>query len=201
MDNKQKLAFTLGITIAAIMLCSGTAFISYTYGQHIGYNTGFEASKEANLNQAEVQVEVQEQSRQNDYQAGYKAGQQAALKETANRYKLHNPSYQEMLDFIAADKTNENKYSEEEFVCVDFSHEFNNNAEAQGIRCAVIDIFYPEGKGHTIVAFDTTDKGLQLIEPQFDHFVKLEVGKSYSQANDYKSPPGDDTVLRYLITW
>ena len=73
MDNNQKLAFTLGITIAAIMLCSGTAFISYTYGQHIGYNTGFEANKEVTLNQ----VEVQEQSRESEYQAGYQAGQQA----------------------------------------------------------------------------------------------------------------------------
>jgi len=196
MDNNQRLAFILGITIAAIMLCSGTAFISFTYGQHTGYKS-FEASKEATLSQ----VEVQQQSRQSDYQAGYTAGQQAALKETANRYNLHNPTYQEMLDFIAADKTNEHAYSEENFVCVDFSHEVNNNAEAQGIRCAVIDIFYPEGKGHTVVAFDTTDKGLQFIEPQFDRMIKLEVGKSYSQANGYKSPPGDDTVLRYLITW
>ena len=55
MDNNQRLAFILGITIAAIMLCSGTAFISYTYGQHIGYDTGFEASKEVTLNQVEVQ--------------------------------------------------------------------------------------------------------------------------------------------------
>ena len=181
MDNNQRLAFTLGIIIAAIMLCSGTAFISFTYGQHIGYDTGFEASQ--------------------DYQAGYKAGQQAALKETGNRYNLHNPTYQEMLDFIAADKTNEHAYSEENFVCVDFSHEINNNAEEQGLRCAVVDIFYPEGKGHTIIAFDTTDKGLQFIEPQFDRQVKLQVGKSYSEVNGYKSPPGDDTLLRYLITW
>ena len=197
MDSNQKLAYTLGITIAALILCSGIAFISYTYGQHIGYNTGFEASKEI----TQSQVEVQQQPKQSDYQAGYKAGQQAALKETANRYNSHNPSYQEMLDFIAADNTNKNEYSEESYVCVDFSHQVNNNAEEQGIRCAVIDIFYPEGKGHTIVGFDTTDKGLQFVEPQFDRLVKLEVGKSYSQANGYKSPPGDDTVIRYLITW
>jgi hypothetical protein len=197
MDNNQRLAFTLGIIIAAIMLCCGTAFISFTYGQHIGYDTGFEASQEA----AFSQVETQQQSRQSDYQAGYKAGQQAALKETGNRYNLHNPTYQEMLDFIAADKTNEHAYSEENFVCVDFSHEINNNAEEQGLRCAVVDIFYPEGKGHTIIAFDTIDKGLQFIEPQFDRQVKLEVGKSYSEVNGYKSPPGDDTLLRYLITW
>jgi hypothetical protein len=77
----------------------------------------------------------------------------------------------------------------------------NNNAEAKGIRCAVVDIFYPDGYGHTIVAFDTTDRGLIYIEPQFDQEVKLEVGRSYSQLNNFTAAPRDDTIKRYLVVW
>ncbi|MBM3149936.1 MAG: hypothetical protein FJ022_01375 [Chloroflexi bacterium] len=197
MDNSQRLGTILGLMIAMVILCSGTAFISYSYGQHIGYSSGYQSRHQSTLSQMDVQI----QAKQADYQAGYEAGRQAALKDTSNRFSLRNPTFQETMDFLARDKTNENKYVEGQYVCVDFSHEVNNNAEAQGIRCAVVDIFYPEGKGHTIVAFETTDKGLQFVEPQFDHLVSVEVGKSYSQTNRYKAPPGDDTILRYLITW
>jgi len=197
MDSSQRLATAIGVMMAIVMLCSGTAFVSYTYGQHVGYGSGYQTGQEATLGQ----VEVQEQAKQSDYQSGYDAGRQASLKDTSNRYSLRNPSFQEMLEFIAKDNTNERQYAEGEYVCVDFSHQVNNNAEAQGIRCAVVDIFYPDGKGHTIVAFETTDKGLQFVEPQFDHLVSVMVGKSYSQTNKYKTPPGDDTILRYLITW
>ncbi|MBM3166099.1 MAG: hypothetical protein FJZ94_01420 [Chloroflexi bacterium] len=197
MDSNQKLGAILGWTMAIVMLCSGTAFISYNYGQHIGYSSGYQSGHQATLSQTDAQI----QAKQTDYQAGYEAGRQAALKDTSNRFSLRNPTFQEMLELLARDKTSEHKYIPGEYVCVDFSHEVNNNAEAQGIRCAVVDIFYPEGKGHTIVAFETTDKGLQFVEPQFDHLVTVEVGKSYSQANGYKTPPGDDTILRYLITW
>lgn len=197
MDNSQKLGTAIGVIMAIVMLCSGTAFISYSYGQHIGYSSGYQSGHEAALSQMDAQIQA---SRAN-YQTGYEAGRQAALKDTSNYYSSRNPTFQEMQEFLAGDKTNEHKYVDGEYVCVDFSHEVNNNAEAQGIRCAVVDIFYPEGKGHTIVAFDTIDKGLQYVEPQFDRLVSIEVGKSYSQMNKYKTPPGDDTVLRYLITW
>jgi hypothetical protein len=106
-----------------------------------------------------------------------------------------------MKTFLAQDPTNNNTYEEDQYVCVDFAAAVNNNAEAKGIRCAVVDIFYPDGYGHTIVAFDTTDRGLIYIEPQFDQEVKLVVGRSYSQLNDFTSAPRDDTIQRYLIVW
>jgi hypothetical protein len=62
-------------------------------------------------------------------------------------------------------------------------------------------MFYPDGYGHTIVAFDTTDRGLIYIEPQFDQEVKLVVGRSYSQLNNFTSAPRDDTIKRYLVVW
>ncbi len=116
-------------------------------------------------------------------------------------YTLQNPTYQEMKTFLAQDPTNTNTYVEDKYVCVDFAAAVNNNAEAKGIRCAVVDIFYPDGYGHTIVAFDTTDRGLIYIEPQFDQEVKLVVGRSYSQLNNFTAAPRDDTIKRYLVVW
>jgi hypothetical protein len=192
MDNSQKVATALSILLAVLMLCGGSVFF--------GYIRGYQSSHEDSYTQA------YSQGKDEGYQAGYKSGYQAGYKpgaeqKTPNGYTLQNPTYQEMRTFIAQDPTNANTYSEDRYVCVDFAAAVNNNAEAKGIRCAVVDIFYPDGYGHTIVAFDTTDRGLIYIEPQFDQEVKLEVGRSYSQINNFTAAPRDDTIKRYLTVW
>jgi len=192
MDNSQKIATVLGIFLAIIMLCGGSGFLSYMYGYQIGhegsYNQGYSQGKDEG------------------YQVGYKTGYEAGYKpileqETASGYTLRNPTYQEMKAFLVEDTTSSTTYRKDEYVCVDFATEVNNNAVKKGIRCAIVNIFYPEGYGHTIVAFETTDRGLIFIEPQFDHEVKLIVGKSYSQINNYTPAPQDDTIRRFLIVW
>jgi hypothetical protein len=192
MDNSQKVAAALSIFLAVLMLCGGSVFFGYIRG----YQNGHEGSY----------TQAYSQGKDEGYQAGYKSGYQAGYKpgaeqKTSEGYTLQNPTYQEMKAFIAEDPTNTNNYVEDKYVCVDFAAAVNNNAEAKGIRCAVVDIFYPDGYGHTIVAFDTTDRGLIYIEPQFDQEVKLEVGRSYSQLNNFTAAPRDDTIERYLVVW
>jgi hypothetical protein len=191
-DNSQKVATALSIFLAILMLCGGAAFLSYVRG----YQNGHEGS----YNQA------YSQGKDEGYRAGYQSGYQAGYKPSTEQkissgYTLQNPTYQEMKTFLAQDPTNVNNYVEDKYVCVDFAAAVNNNAEAKGIRCAVVDIFYPDGYGHTIVAFDTTDRGLIYIEPQFDQEVKLVVGRSYSQLNNFTAAPRDDTIKRYLVVW
>jgi hypothetical protein len=191
-DNSQKVATALSIFLAILMLCGGAVFLGYVRG----YQTGHEASNN----------QVYNQGKDEGYQAGYESGYQAGYKpgpeqKISDGYTLQNPTYPEMKTFLAQDPTNNNTYMEDKYVCVDFAATVNNNAEAKGIRCAVVDIFYPDGYGHTIVAFDTTDRGLIYIEPQFDQEVKLIVDRSYSQLNNFTAPPRDDTIKRYLIVW
>jgi hypothetical protein len=192
MDSSQKVATAIAIFLAIVMLCGGSGFLSYMYGYQRGneaiYNQGYNQGKEEG------------------YQAGYKSGSEAGYKpapeqETSTGYALHNPTYQEMKTFLAQDTTDSKTYTEDEYVCVDFAAAVNNNAEAKGIRCATVDIFHPEGYGHTIVAFETTDKGLIFIEPQFDREVELIVGKSYSQINNFTPAPRDDTIDRFVVIW
>ena len=192
MDNSQKVATALSIFLAILMLCGGAVFLGYVRG----YQTGHEGSYS----------QAYSQGKDEGYRAGYESGYQAGYKpgpeqQLSDGYTLQNPTYPEMKTFLAQDPTNNNTYMEDKYVCVDFAATVNNNAEAKGIRCAVVDIFYPDGYGHTIVAFDTTDRGLIYIEPQFDQEVKLIVDRSYSQLNNFTAPPRDDTIKRYLIVW
>ncbi|HEX75532.1 MAG TPA: hypothetical protein G4O12_02995 [Dehalococcoidia bacterium] len=196
MDYGQRLATMVGILLAITMLCGGSAFLSYIYGQDKGYDAGYQAAHEASYRHGYAEGNSQ------GYQVGYETGYQAGLKEGAiSGYNLRNPTYREMKEFLAQDTTDSKKYIGDEYVCSDFCAEVNNNAEAQGIRCAIVSIYYPEGYGHNIVAFETTDKGLKFIEPQFDDEVDLIVGKSYSQINNYTPPPRADTIGRFLVIW
>jgi hypothetical protein len=191
-DNSQKIATAISIFLAILMLCGGSLFLGYMRGYQKGHAGSY--------------TQAYSQGKDEGYQAGYQSGYQAGYKpgteqKTSSGYNLQNPTYQEMKTFLAQDSTNVNNYVEDQYVCVDFAAAVNNNAEAKNIRCAVVDIFYPDGYGHTIVAFDTTDRGLIYIEPQFDQEVKLVVGRSYSQLNNFTSAPRDDTIKRYLVVW
>lgn len=183
MDYARNIAIMVGVFLAIVMLCCGIGFLSYTYGQSEGHNSGYAAGQKDGSSQ------------------GYEAGYETGLRAAGSSYDLHAPTYREMKEFIARDSTNSKEYVKDKYLCSDFSTEVNNNAEAEGIRCATVDIFYPEGYGHTIVAFETIDKGLVYIEPQFDHEVRLVIGESYSQTNNYNPAPHSDVVERILTSW
>lgn len=196
MGYGQRLATVLGLLLAFAILCSGSGFLGYFHGYRVARTFGYS--------------EGYDQGRETGYEAGYEAGYRAAQDEykLASRpadgkgaIVLRKPTYQEVKEFLAEDATNLRTYEDEDYVCVDFAAEVNNNAEEKGIRCAVVDIFHPGGYGHTVIAFDTVDRGLVFIEPQFDLEVKLEPGKSYSRINGFTPAPRDDTIVRYVISW
>jgi len=126
---------------------------------------------------------------------------------TGYGYVLRDPSYQEMREFLARDKTSEREYVAGKYVCVDFAADVKANAAKEGIRCAYVVMEYRGETGHTIIAFDTTDEGLVFIEPQFDWEVEPEIGERYYQC--VKPPPGyymtkpsnDDTIARIVVIW
>ena len=122
-------------------------------------------------------------------------------------YVLRDPSYQEMKAFLTQDETSEQEYLRNEYICVDFAANVKANAAEEGIRCAYVVIEYLGTNGHAIVAFDTTDRGLVYIEPQFDWDVELEIGRRYYEC--VVPPPGqymvepdyDDTIARIVAIW
>jgi DNA-binding protein H-NS len=129
------------------------------------------------------------------------------LLSSGDKYDLHNPTYSEVISFLAKDETNTNTYSLSSYTCTYFSKDVNNNAESQGIRCAYVELSFP-GIGHAIVAFETTDKGLVYFEPQHDVRANIEIGKKFysclAQLPGYlpwEAPGYDDTIEDIIQFW
>lgn len=197
-DRNRSLTIFI-IAIMIILLCSGIGFMSYSHGKDTGYYQGYTAGQDYSYSQG--YNKGKEEGYNVGYDAGYEAGYSPNPSVNTDGYTLLNPTYQEMKDFLSEDTADSKSYIEDTYTCTDFAAEVNNNAEAQGIRCAVVYIMYPKA-GHSIVAFDTTDKGLIFIEPQFDKEVSLIINRSYSALNSYQQQQSvDDTIQRYQIIW
>lgn len=79
--------------------------------------------------------------------------------------KAHNPSYNELIDFLRADDTVNNKYDKPNFTCADFAVDLQNNAEKQGINCGYASLkFCGKASGHAVDVFDTIDQGLLYVD-------------------------------------
>ena len=82
-----------------------------------------------------------------------------------NNPAAKNPTWQQLVEFLLTDPTDDETYQKYSFNCVDFSDMLHNNAEAAGIKSAFVAIFfYDEDIGHTLNAFRTTDKGLVYVD-------------------------------------
>jgi hypothetical protein len=197
----------MGTLLAILALCSVLAFAGYTYGHDRGYFEGEKTGMDVGYNKGfgEGQDKGYADGYQGGQQAGYQAGYDVGLKESlVSGSTSHNPTYQEMKEFLAQDRTNTETYISGQYVCSDFATEVNNNAEDNDIRCAVVEIrFVGSDIFHEIVAFETTDKGLIFIEPHLDKEVIVQVGQSYSKSNSiiYGTPIYNDIISRILIAW
>jgi uncharacterized protein YoxC len=120
---------------------------------------------------------------------------------TGYGYVLRDPSYQEMREFLARDKTDEREYIIGKYVCRHFAADVKANAAKERIWSAYVHITMP-GPGHAIVAFLTTDRGLVFIEPQLDAIANLVIGRSYWESVGRPRPTDyDDTVIRIIKYW
>lgn len=167
----------------------------YLAGQKVGYITGNQDGYDDGYNLG--QDEGYDEGEAAGYEAGYVDGVDAG---TGHGYCLQDPTYAEAVAFLSSDRTDRNRYDDDSYVCSHFSRDVCNNAEAEGWRCAFVELRYSDS-GHSIVAFDTIDQGLVYFEPQFDDEVRVELGRSYSQLNDYVIPSFDDVIRDILVIW
>jgi len=113
------------------------------------------------------------------YAKGFEIGLGRIYKDKVGRLvEIHNPTYSELKEFLAADETNLNTYVVGEYVCYDYVAELNNNAEAAGLRAAYVRI-RSKNWAHALAAFETADRGVIFIEPQSDKEVQIEIGEPY----------------------
>jgi hypothetical protein len=169
--------------------------IGLTEGENAGLQEGY--ANGTQLGHQDGYLEGNESG----YAEGFDTGYLKGLKEGAGTgYTLRDPSYQEMLNFIAEDKTDEHPYNVNDYNCYDFTKDVCNNASAQGIRIGDVYLEFPDS-AHAIVCFNTTDRGLVFVEPQNDKVVSLEIGQHYFDRTLFKTPEYDDTVVSYGIIW
>jgi len=165
--------------------------IGYSSGKQDGYNEGYVSGKQGGYD------EGYDLGKADGYEDGYEVGIEAGA---GHGYTLRDPTYRETVTFLRKDKTDKNEYVEDTYICSHFARDVCNNAEAEGLRCAFVVLHYRE-KGHSIIAFNTIDRGLLYFEPQFDNEVKVVINQSYSRLNNYRKPPTSDTIMDILIIW
>lgn len=147
--------------------------------------------------------EAREEAFDRGYSKGYEISLKSASAEPVSRLvETHNPSYSELLAFLADDKTDAKPYIDGEYVCFDYAAELNNNADAKGIQAAYVRL-RSEDWGHAVVAFETVDKGLVYIEPQSDTEVSLVLGKPYPWRQVGATSPlgSSDLILGIELIW
>lgn len=82
-----------------------------------------------------------------------------------NNHSATDPTWQELMNFLVADKTDQEDYSLFSYPCGAFAEEVHNNAEAAGIKAAWVAIsFEDDSEEHALNAFDTVDRGLVYID-------------------------------------
>jgi predicted nucleic acid-binding Zn-ribbon protein len=134
---------------------------------------------QANITSLQTEITSLEDEVSESYQLGYDAGYAQGVEDGAGSgWYIRDPTYAEAIDFINSDRTDENEYTED-YVCYDFTADFNTNAFQMGYRCGFVYIEFPYS-AHAIACFNTTDRGLIYIEPQTDEIVYVAVGRMYS---------------------
>ena len=108
--------------------------------------------------------------------SSYYVGADGHVITLVNNESAVEPNYEQLIEFIREDKTNEIPYNNSSFVCSDAAERVHNNAETFGFRSAWVYINFENESavlnqetnalvvGHACNLFNTTDKGLVAID-------------------------------------
>ncbi len=175
--------------------------VGYNFGDSHGYNNGYSEG-----NSAGYQLGY-DLGKKVGYTSGFKVGNGTGYINGFNDswksgfqeagYHIRDPTYQEVLDFVEADQTDKLLYDVNSFNCFDFSAAVKKNAFDLGYRSFFVYIEF-KVTSHSVVAFNTTDEGIVLIEPQHDKVLSLEVGENYALMNGFLYDP-DLVIVRYIL--
>jgi hypothetical protein len=145
---------------------------------------------QANITSLQTDIMLLEDEVIESYQIGYDAGYDQGVEDGAGSgWNIRDPTYAEAIAFVNSDRTNENEYTDD-YVCYDFTADFNTNAFQMGYRCGFVYIEFSK-TAHAITCFNTTDSGLIYIEPQTDEIVDVSVGQLYL----------DKVIVKMGIIW
>jgi myosin heavy subunit len=92
-----------------------------------------------------------------------------------------NPTWNQMITFVAQDKTDQHPYDIKSFNCVNYATIVYNNAERLNIETATVTLNLRNSSvGHAVNAFITSDYGLVYVDCiEHDTIARIEAGKVY----------------------
>ena len=133
-----------------------------------------------------------------------------------NNSQSVNSSWSRLQAFILADKTDENPYLPDTYVCGEFASDVHDHAEAAGIRCALVALELYD-VWHACNAFLTTDRGLVFIDctgvmsgdgpSNCDKIATVKPGREYVPVSLFPQPgwmpvwENMGTILDVQIYW
>ncbi|MFA5400150.1 MAG: hypothetical protein WC169_09940 [Dehalococcoidia bacterium] len=173
---KKPLRKNIIITIAISLIVFGGS------GYWIGYSTGY---TNGNVVGWDKGIKYGENvGYEKGYSLGYDNGKEFVVTHLDQYVTIPKAvSYEEVVEFLEMDKTDEIKYVDDVFDCVSYAKQVRDNANAKGIKCGVVILDLhndTEIMGHAINVFDTNDSGLVFVSPQTDKDVgDLMVGSYY----------------------
>lgn len=160
--------------------------------QERGYTEGYTQGYEEGLRQG-GEAGYQEGSK-TGYQEGKNGYNDDNSDQGTDSYFTYNPTYAEVQALLTESKMN-------------YAQEIHDYAENKGIRTAYVRCKIARQATeemlniYELVAFETVDKGLIIIEPWSHKEVKVEVGQSYNELNGFPASPYDDTITEITIIW
>ncbi len=129
--------------------------------------------------------------------------------------------WQELMDFLSQDPTDESPYVQDVYMCGGFSETLYNNAAAAGIRAAWVSLdIRGRAVGHALNAFFTTDRGLVFVDCtggdtaavvlsgsdedacEHDRIAYVQPGLEYGLVSiDRAESPSYDFYQQYAALW
>ena len=134
------------------------------------------------VNLLQSQIEGKEEEYKNNIQQ-LTAAQEVQLKELNERINrsafLDLAPTARMLKSISY-QVNYGRYHDENYNCVDFSHELIQEYYNKGIYSCMTILYLKNGGAHSIVAVNTSTDGIVYVEPQDNTLIySLNVGDDY----------------------
>jgi hypothetical protein len=103
-----------------------------------------------------------------------------------------NPSYNQLVNFLRNDYTEQQTYIDNVYTCTNFAMRLHDNAEANNLKTYIVTVDVRGTAGHMIDGFNTTDRGWVFIDdtgyledekikgcPSTDTYVNLNPGSNY----------------------
>lgn len=117
------------------------------------------------VNKVDEKIETQTPVENNDIymtKTNYLGGENEI--ELAVNPNAIDPTYDQAIEFIRADRTDRNKYIPNKYICGDFAMDVQHNAEVAGYNCAWVYVEFKDGRSHACNAFNTIDRGLVFVD-------------------------------------